>query len=247
MIRAVTPEDLWALERVGQPEPLPDGSAAVTPVTTFDEEHPAGRTRLWLFAGDGARLPLTRSDRSASGPAVSPDGRRLAFLAKAAGGEEPAQVQVMPLTGGEAEQVAILPLGARAVRWLPDGRGLVVSAPLYRDHPTVDGSAEERERRRDGKPQPVVTEDRVYRYWKRWLAGDTVDHLFRIDLEGGDPVHLTPWLDRMTALEGWDRTFDVSPDGTTLAMVIDVSDPAWDRPLFAVHTVSTEGGAARRI
>lgn len=247
MTRAITPEDLWALARVGQPEPLPDGSAAVVPVTVFDEECQAGATRLWLVGLDGSRIPLTRVDRSASGPAVSPDGSRLAFLGKDSGSELPAQVHVMAMRAGDAEQVAALPLGARAIRWLPDGSGLIISGPLYRAHPTLSGSAEERDRRGEGKPQPVVTEDRVYRFWKRWLAGDTLDHLFRIDFGGTDLIHLTPRLDRLIALEGPEGSFDLSPDGKTIALTIDVSEPAWDRALFAVHLMPSDGGEPTRL
>jgi dipeptidyl aminopeptidase/acylaminoacyl peptidase len=247
MTRAITADGLWALARVGYPEPIPDGGGAVVPVTTFDDDHVAGRTRLWLVTAGGSRTPLTRSERTVSKPAVSPDGTRLAFLSKEPKGEDPAQVHVMRLGGGEAEEVASLPLGARAVRWHPTGNELILAAPLFRDHPTIEASAAEREARKDGKPRPVVTEDRVYRFWKRWLAGDTLDHLFRIDLAASEPIHLTPWLDRIIALEDPEAAFDISPDGASIAVAIDVSEPAWDRALFAIHLLDTEGGTVTRL
>jgi len=182
-MRTITADDLWGLARVGPPEPLPDGDRAVVTVTGYDEDHPTGRSALWLVAVDGSRQRLTRPDRSATSPAVSPDGTMLAFLAKDGDGDAAAQVHVMRLDGGEAARLCDLPLGARAILWLPAGTGLVVSGPLYRSHPTIDGSAEERDRRKEGKPEAIVTEDRMYRFWKRWLAGDTIDHFFRVALD----------------------------------------------------------------
>jgi len=247
MSRPITPLDLWNLARVGQPEPLPDGGSAVVPVVRFDEDD-SGWSRLWVVDRAGSTKRLTSKARNAGAPAVSPDGARVAFLAKSRGSSDGRQVFVMSLSGGEAEGVSNLPLGATSVRWLPDGSGLVVAAPLYRDHPTLEATAEERVAREDGKPRPVVTEDRIYRYWKRWVSGEMLTHLFRIDVGSETPTHLTPWLDRATNLdEETTGMFDVAPDGTRVAVGIDVYEPAWDQPEFAIHLVSTRDGTVRCI
>ena len=52
-MRPITPEDLWKLRRVGQPEPLPGGEAAVVPVTTYEVAENRGRTRLHLVTAAG--------------------------------------------------------------------------------------------------------------------------------------------------------------------------------------------------
>lgn len=244
-MRTLTPTDLWNLARVGPVAPVPGGDAAVVVVTTFEDD--TARSRLWMVTADGGRRPLTRPDRSASAPVVSGDGRRLAFLAKDPEGDEPAQVHVLHLGGGEAEPVTDLPLGARAVLWGPGDERLVVSAPLYRSDPTVGGSAAERTARKERGGRPVVTEDRVYRFWKRWLAGDTLDHLFAVSPDSPDAaLHLTPGLERLTSLHGPEGTFDVAGDGS-IAFCIDVSEPAWDRPIFAVHVIGPDGGTPVRL
>jgi hypothetical protein len=196
--RPITPVDLWNLRRVGQPEPLPNGSAAVVPVTDHNEDDKVV-TRLYLVQSDGSAEPLTASTRTATEPAVSPSGEHVAFLSKRPGDDD-SQVHVQRLGGGEGEPVAEFPLGAGAVLWLPDETGLVVAAELYRDHPTLEETEAEVDRRKeDDHPQPVVTEDRVYRYWDRWLAGGKLDHLFHVDLAGGRISHLTEGLDPMAA------------------------------------------------
>jgi Tol biopolymer transport system component len=65
----------------------------------------------------GEPRQLTRGPAD-SAPAWSPDGTRVAFL-RGAGG--PSQVWLLPLDGGEPEQLTALPLGAGAPRWSPDG------------------------------------------------------------------------------------------------------------------------------
>jgi len=237
--RPLTAADLWDLPRVGAPEPI-SASEAIVPVTRFDADHDDGLTRLWRVRRDGEPVPLTRPERSATAPAVSPDGSRLAFLEKHEG---TAQVRVMRLDGGEAEPVGDFPLGVRGVRWIPDGSGLVVAAPLYREAPTLEASRRVHEERA-GHRVPFVTEQRVYRFWDRWL--DRLDHLFRLDLDGST-LHLTEGVDRAIALDDPGNSFDVSPDGTTVAFTMDVHEPAWERFEFTIHLVPTTGGTITRL
>src|SRR5262249_32731318 len=86
--RRLTAADLWAIPRVGTPAPAPDGSFLVVGVTTYASDGDEAKERLYLVPTTGERLPrpLTAPDVSSSQPAVSPDGRRLAFVRKPAGG-----------------------------------------------------------------------------------------------------------------------------------------------------------------
>ena len=98
-MRPITPEDLWRLRRVGQPEPLPGGDAAVVPITAYDVAENKGRTRLHLVTVDGSSRPLTREDADSTAPAVDPAGARVAFIRKT-GEDDPGQLHVMRLDGG---------------------------------------------------------------------------------------------------------------------------------------------------
>lgn len=239
MGRPITPDDLWALPRVGQPEAVSQ-TTAVVPVVAFDEDHDEGISRLWLVDLAGEQRPLTRPDRHATKPVVSPDRRRVAYLERVDGR---AQVHVLPLDGGEAEPVGDLPLGVRGLAWLPGGDGFVVAAPLYRDAPDLEGTRALRDEREARRP-PFVTEHRITRYWDRWL--DRLDHLFRLDLDG-TLTHLTPSLDRAIALDDPHGSFAVAPDGTRVAFALDVFEEAWERLAFDLHLVTTTGGPVERI
>ena len=101
-----------------KPAPLP----AAVPVTTYDIVVNEGRSRIWrvdLLAEADAPRPLTAPEVSSGEPAVSPDGRWLAFSRKDAQGKP--QLHLLPLEGGEARSLTDLPLGVFDPRWLPDG------------------------------------------------------------------------------------------------------------------------------
>jgi dipeptidyl aminopeptidase/acylaminoacyl peptidase len=239
MTRPFTAEDLWKLPRVGQPEVIPGSGAVVVPVAEYDENHETGRSTIHRVERDGSTTALTSDERSSTSPTVSSDGRRMAFLGAA--GDDPAQVYVMHLDGGEAHSVTDLPLGATAVWWVPRRDSLLVAAPLLRGFPTVDATTVERDARKDTN-LPVVTEDRVYRHWKKWLANGRIDHLFRVDLGNGTVTHLTAGLDRLIGLDDVSGSIVLTPDGTTIYCTLDAAEEPWQHLQFRIHRLPVDGG-----
>jgi dipeptidyl aminopeptidase/acylaminoacyl peptidase len=237
---------LWQMSRVGQPVPFPDGSAALVPVTTHSLDTNKPKTLLHRVTPDGATTLLTT--RVASHPSLSPDGTMVAF---ARAGEEEAngkQLHTLPLGGGEARCLTDLPLGVSESKWLPDGSGLIVAVPLLRGFGTVAKTTRELEARRERHESAIVTEDRLYRFWKRWLADGRVHHLFRVDAVTGTAIDLTPDLDRLMSSEADPAgSFAISPDGTQIALSLEV--PLEGRPhlRFAIHTLPTAGGELTRL
>ncbi len=233
----LTATGLWQLARVGQPEPHPDGEFAVVPVTTYDLDENKGTTRLWRVSSNGSKRPLTASSLSSSQPALSKDGERLCFVRKPTADDKP-QLYVMDLDGGEAERVTDLPLGVAAARWMPDGMGLVVVAPLLAGYASLDATNAELERREEAPAEPVVTERAVYRFWKKWLVGGEIHHLFHLDLATSDLTDLTPDLDRVMGLDDLSGVFDISPDGAQVAFCADIEPAPHQRVRYAIHTTS---------
>ena len=233
------------MARVGQPAPIPGTEAAVVPVTTYDVAENEATSRLYRISADGTTDPITRSGVDASAPAPSPDGSRIVFLRKDASGKP--QLNLMRLDGGEPEPITDLPLGAGPAVWVPDGSGLVFAAPLYRDYPSLEATAEVHPDHKDRKLKAVVTEDRIYRFWDKWLAGAEIHHLLHYDLSSETLRDLTPNLTAWLAFDDPADTFDVSPDGTEVAFTADISPPPHGVDQFAVHTVPLAGGTIHRI
>ncbi|MBU1225789.1 MAG: hypothetical protein KJ698_01075, partial [Actinobacteria bacterium] len=235
MARPITPRDLWNMARVGAPEASADGTFAIVPVTTFDVDENEGKSRLYRIDRDGTVTPLTSPESGATAPSLSPDGSRLAFLRKAGDGQKP-QVHVMRLDGGEAHPITDLPLGAARPRWTADGSALVFPAPLYKGHPDLEATRLEAAARKDRKVDAKVTEDRMYRYWDKWLADGEIHHLFRIGADGEDLTDLTPGWDRPMDLDDPSDAFDVAADGEIAFHSLSHSPP-YQEAGYAIYTL----------
>jgi dipeptidyl aminopeptidase/acylaminoacyl peptidase len=240
----ITPEILWTLPRVGAPVPA-GGGRVVVPVTTYDIAANTGSGRIWLVEGNGSRRPLTASDYNASKPAVDPSGSKLAFVASV-GEEKVKQVYVFDLDAPDSTRsLTSFPLGALGGRWLPDGRGLVVLAYVLKEHLDLEATAIEVARRKDAKFVVHTTEDVVYRYWDTWLTTGEVPHLFRVDLETGQQVDLTPSSTRWWSWPNTDDPLDsfaISPDGRHIAYVADSSEPPHRRIRRHLYELDLETG-----
>jgi len=243
--RRFVAEDLWKIQRVGAAAPSPDGRAIVVPVTAYDMEQNKGRARLWWVpTGDGAPRPLTAEDATAGEPSFSPDGRRILFTRSQ--GEEKAQVHLLSLDGGEAERLTDLPLGVFDPRWFPDGRRILFGAYLFADAPTPEGTKSLAEARAKEPVKAHVTEDRLYRFWDRWLTGGERPHLFVLDVESRELLDLTPqgtgWFDFMEP----GGQYDIAPDGSEITFVANSSAPPHRLLRWALYAVPTSGKGAVR-
>src|SRR5213076_742165 len=118
--RAISDSDLFAFRWVASPQISPDGRQAAYVLVTVNAKHDGYETSLWLVATDGTSPPrrLTAGPRDGA-PRWSPDGATLAFLRPKDGH---AQLHLLPLTGGEAQQLTDLPKGASPAVWSPDGK-----------------------------------------------------------------------------------------------------------------------------
>ncbi|ROQ17264.1 MULTISPECIES: S9 family peptidase [unclassified Curtobacterium] len=105
-----------------------DGGAAFVAVSRPDLEQDAYRSTIERVTTEGA-VRWTSGDRDSS-PALSPDGRALAFLRSVQDdhGVAHPQLAVAPVHGGEARVVTALPLGAGTPVWSPDSTRVAVTA-----------------------------------------------------------------------------------------------------------------------
>ena len=129
----LTHESMWAMKRVGAPNPSPDGKWVVFTLIepAYDEKDQV--SDLWIVPTDGSAKPrrLTFTKGGEGSVVWSPDSQRLAFSAKREG-DDAGQIYVLDVAdGGEAVRVTSLSTGARSPQWRPDGKAILFTSTVF--------------------------------------------------------------------------------------------------------------------
>ena len=245
--RPITPQDLWAIKRVGSPALSPDGKQVVFTVQEWSIEKNKSTTNLWLVdVAGGEPRRLTTANASDGSPVWSPDGTRFAFLSKR-GDDENSSLYVLRRDGGEAEKILELPFGLATPKWLPDGKGIVVATRVI---PELAGKLakddlaamkKEVKRRKDSKISAKVSEARAFRYWDTWLTDDLANRLVVVEVATRKIRDLTPGFSYLFTVSG-EFSLEVSPDGKAVAVTINSTPPPYKDFLNNdVYLVPTDG------
>jgi len=213
--RAVTPEDYFAFEFVGDPHISPDGKLVAYVVTKVDRAQNRRNSSIWLVPTDASRAPwqFTTSPQSSNSPRWSPDGQSLAFLstrpateATAGATAEPprAQVYLLSMNGGEARRVTNLKNGVSSFQWSPDGTRFVAVGRI--------GPSDSRPENRD-RSDVRHYQNLSYKFNDTGWFDDRRTHFWIVEVKSGSATQLTEGND-------WnDRDPQWSPDGTRIAFV----------------------------
>jgi len=79
--RPIAIDDIYRMEKVGNPQVSPDGKWVAYTVTAIDKDADKRRTALWMVNWEGTEdVRLTFGKQSSSSPKWSPDGKYLSFL-----------------------------------------------------------------------------------------------------------------------------------------------------------------------
>jgi dipeptidyl aminopeptidase/acylaminoacyl peptidase len=196
----MTPEDLSQLHIPSDPRLSPDASRVAFVVSTPNLDDDRYDRSIWMDDG-----PFTAGPGDTA-PRWSPDGSRLAFLRSIDGA--PAQVAIIPVSGGEARVVTNFELGVEALEWSPDGDALAVVAITYEGE-WADLDEEDRKRR----PRRIF---RVpYRYDNRGWTHDRRRHLWVVKPDGSEEPRCVTPSEFDEESPAW------SPDGSKLAFLSD--------------------------
>jgi dipeptidyl aminopeptidase/acylaminoacyl peptidase len=236
--RRVVPQDLYALQFVGDPQPSPDGSRIAFVVAQADEEENDDRSRIWLVATDseGEPTPLTAGSKKDASPRWSPDGARLVFVSNRA--EETPHLWLLDLRGGEARQLTRGKEPASDPVWSPDGARIAYVAHIGGEQPPEKGADEKTKRAWENRIRTITRRKYKHDGDDFWDGGH--DHLCVIPAAGGERTQLTDgdWDDGQPA---W------SPDDAQIAF-ISYREEDRDRVARAdLWTVPAAGGAARKL
>jgi dipeptidyl aminopeptidase/acylaminoacyl peptidase len=246
MPRSITIEDLCKITFLSRPRISPDSQQVAFVVTIIDDQKHEYRSSIWIVSTEGGEAKrFTMGTANAHDPCWSPDGRWLAFISEREGeqtgkdekeqkkhGKGKAQLWLIPTSGGEARQLTFMQHGASSPTWSPDSKRLVFCAAV----------GPEDEEDAEGKPLPKVRV--IDRLWYR-LDGvgfiyERRQHLFLVDVEGGEPQQLTDgdWDDGDAA---W------SPDGTCIAFTSNRTVERWRFLGDDLYVLSIDDGRAGEL
>ena len=114
--------DLQKIVSLGDPQISPDGRRIAVIVSTPDFKTDKSQQEIDLVdVASGTRRALTWKREDLSSPRWSPDGTRLAFIAKDAQSKKN-QLYVMPMDGGDAMRLTEARQGVDSYSWSPDGK-----------------------------------------------------------------------------------------------------------------------------
>ncbi len=227
-------DDFTRIASVSELSLAPDGQWLVYSVSEANFDEDASQSDLWRARWDGSgKHALTRTpDDDEYSPAVSPDGRWIAFLSGRGGEDAQTQVWVMPSDGGEAAALTKFPGGVESFDWAPDSARLAVIAS---DPEQPEGEEAPKQ------PAPIV----INRYYFKedyhgWVT-DLRQHLYLFDIATKKATQLTSGAH--------DESMPVfAPDGTRIAYVTKRgADP--DRTLNTdIYVIEArEGGAEKQV
>jgi dipeptidyl aminopeptidase/acylaminoacyl peptidase len=244
--RAMTFDDLMAVERVGEPQISPDGRAVVYSVGTVDMDTNRIAHNIWIVSTAPGSQPRQLTDTGHDNrPQWSPDGKSIAFVSSREGGS---QIYVMGAKGGNAKKVTAISTGADNEKWSPDGKWIVFTSSVYPDctddacNRARDDAAEK------SKVKAHVYDHLLYRHWVHWSEGKR-SHLFLVAANGGDPRDLTPHADYDVPPDERGDANDIafSPDSKEICYTAVTDRPEAISTNGDLFIIPTSGGEPKRI
>jgi dipeptidyl aminopeptidase/acylaminoacyl peptidase len=186
--RTIQVEDLLAMKLAGDCQISPDGSRTAYVLQEIDKEKNEYTTAIWLAREGQSPVRFTGGTKDLA-PRWSPDGRRLAFLSNRSGST---QIWLLPLDGGEAEQLTRVKGGVSAPAWSPDGRWIAFTAALTADGIKPDGKDEDEKDllKKYTKDVKVIT-SLLYKMDGVGYYTEKRSQVCVIEVSGGEPRQLT--------------------------------------------------------
>jgi dipeptidyl aminopeptidase/acylaminoacyl peptidase len=191
-----TPEAEMKVKGIAAVRVSPDGKRVVYSVNSavMTPEKSEFVSQVWMANTDGSgQIQLTFAEKSSDNPQWSPDSNAVTFVSSRSG---KANLYLIRVGGGEAEQLTDVKSGVGSYAWSPDGKRI---AFVMRDAPTDD-----EDKNTKGKDD-----------W-RWIDENLkLNRLYVVNLDKDQNGKREPR--RLSGDANVENAFDWSPDGKTIA------------------------------
>ncbi len=249
--RGITEKDLFRFVWVADPQISPDGTRVAFVRVTADEKADQYDTSVWIARSDGGEPPrrLTGGTRDTT-PRWSPDGARIAFVraVEKDGRDQPRQIYVLAMAGGEARALTDMPRGAANPAWSPDGRAIAFSSTAFPEELEPTPAAKD-----DTSEKPRLSDVRVITravYRANGVAGagyvdpDRPPHIWTVDALPATAAKPR----RLTSGEFAAGNHQWSTDGKRIYFTADRRREAYYSPSDSdLYAIGRDGGEPERI
>jgi dipeptidyl aminopeptidase/acylaminoacyl peptidase len=255
--RAFVLADMFAIDRVGDPQLSPDGKRVLFTLTDVLKDENRTNSDVWIAPVNGggtSARPFAVSPKGDRNARWSPDGSAVVFVSTRGGSS---QLWLAPADSGEPRQLTTISTGADQPVWSPDGKSIAfVSAvyPEFSGKPFAESdrlNAEKDAARDTGKVKARIFTQLLYRHWDSWVDDKRL-HIFVVPAAGGQPRDVTPGdrdgVPTSSTFSGGDE-MAFSPDGSELsytATPLPVREQAWSTN-HDILTVNLSSGAVRQV
>ena len=204
----ITPEILWSLGRVGDPQISPDLTKVIFSVKRYDIALNKGNSDLYLMNLDGAdKKRLTESEKDETAAKWSPDGKRIGFVLSG-------QLWEMDPDGKNIKMLTDLKSEISGFLYSPQGDRILFVSPVIvpKTAPHLYDGLD--------KSSGRLINDLMYRHWDSWRDG--INHIFIADYGPAGINNITDimagelWESPLAPFGGMEQ-ISWSPDGKTIA------------------------------